>query len=77
VRFTERYRASEALRWSSASSRLRLSREDNIGQSAISLSVRLQPRHQPVTSSIRQTDLQGEGGACMPRSMRIVEVSWQ
>ncbi len=40
----------------------RFSRDVSIGQSAISLSVRLQPRHQPVSGSIRQMLLQGDGG---------------
>ncbi len=40
----------------------RFSRAVSIGQSAICLSVRLQPRHQPVTGSIRQMLLQGDGG---------------
>ena len=35
----------------------------SIGQSAISRSVRLQPRHQSVRWSIRQVLSQGEGGA--------------
>jgi len=35
----------------------------SIGQSAISLSVRLQPSHQPVRGSIRQVLSQGLGGS--------------
>jgi hypothetical protein len=43
----------------------RFSETRSIGQSAISLSVRRQPPHQPVAGSIRQIPVQGLGGCCM------------
>ena len=50
----------------------RFSRTVSIGQSAICLSVRLQPRHQPVSGSIRQMLLQGDGG-CLTAAQHALD----
>ena len=59
----------EPYRPSSSRNISRFSRDVSIGQSAICLSVRLQPRHQPASGSIRQMLLQGDGGCLTPADM--------
>jgi hypothetical protein len=54
----------------------RFSALPSIGQSAISSSVRLQPRQRPVAGSIRQTLVQGEAGGEIEFTVFTLEQEW-